>query len=380
MDLGLNEEQGMLKKMAREFLEKECPKSIVREMESDDKGYPSELWHKMAELGWMGLIFPEEYSGAGGSYLDLTLLIEEFGRALVPSPFLWTVVFCGLPILWSGTKAQKFEFLPKIAEGKAIFTLAITEPSGSYLPNDIITQAVIGENEYVVNGTKLFIPYAHIADYLLVVTRTRQTADKGEGITVLLVDAKDAGITCNLLKTIALDKQFEVVFDQVPVPRSNVLGEPDHGWEIVEKAMEWGAVAECAWMVGGGQQVLEATVDYAKKRVQFGRSIGSFQAIQHKCADMLTELDGARYLTYQAAWRLSQNLLAAMEVAMAKAWTSEAYRRICLAAHQIHGGIGFTYDHDLQLYLRRAKTAELAIGDANFHRRKIAQLIGLKAF
>ena len=377
MDFALSEEQEMLKKMARDFLENECPKSLVREMEDDEKGYSPELWKKMADLGWMGLVLPEEHGGEGLTFLDLAVLIEEMGRALVPGPYLSTVVYCGLPILAAGTEEQKREFLPKIAKGDLILSLALTEPSASWEPSGIETRAVADGDDFVINGTKLFISDAHVAGYLLCATRTRDSAEGEDGITLFLVDAKSQGISMTPLKTIALDKQFEVVFDNVRVPKKNMLGELDRGWAVFKDVLPRATLAQCALMVGGAQQVLEMTVNYAKERVQFGKPIGSFQAIQHKCADMATDVDGCRFITYEASWRLSEGLPCAVEVSMAKAWVSESYRRTCAQGHQIHGGIGFIKDHDMQLYFRRAKASELIFGDADYHRELVAQQIGL---
>ena len=375
MDFALNEEQEMLRKMARDFLENECPKTLVREMEEDEKGYSPELWKKMAELGWMGLAFPEEYGGEELGFLSLSVLIEEIGRALVPGPYLSTVAYCGLTILAAGSDEQKKEFLPKIAKGDMIMTLALTEPSASWDAAGVETKAVAEGDDYVISGIKLFIPDAHVADYLLVAARTKESDNKEDGITLFLVDAKSPGINLTALKTIALDKQFEVALDKVKVPRKNILGELDKGWPIVEEMKLKSMLAQCALMVGGAQQVLEMTTNYAKERVQFGKPIGSFQMIQQKCADMATDVDGSRFITYQACWKAEEGLPCTLDASMAKAWVSEAYQRSCVEGHQIHGGIGFIKDHDMQLYYRRAKVSELAFGDADYHRELVAKQI-----
>ncbi len=374
MDLGLSEEQEMIKTSARDFLEKECPKTLVREIEEDARGYSPELWKKMAELGWMALPFPEEYGGTGNSFLDLCVLIEEHGRALVPGPFFNTVVLCGLPILSFGSDAQRQEHLPAIADGNRIMVYAQTEPSASWDAAGVELTAKADGDFCVLNGIKLFIPNGEAADNLLVVART---GDGEKDITLLLVDAKSPGVAYEGLKTIASDHQAEITFKDVRVPASNILGEANKGWDIVEKIQEWGAAGKCAEMVGGAQFVLEMSVEYAKQRVQFGRPIGSFQAIQHHCANMVTDVDGSRYIAYEAIWRVSEALDSAKEVSMAKAWVSDAYRRVCALGHQIHGGIGFTKEHDMQLYFRRAKAAELAFGDGDFHRELVAQHLGI---
>jgi alkylation response protein AidB-like acyl-CoA dehydrogenase len=284
------------------------------------------------------------------------------------------VVYCGLPILKFGTEAQKHQLLPKIANGELIMTLALTEPSARYDAAEVACQAVPDGDGYILSGTKLFVPDAHIADQLLCAARTSEGVE--EGITLFLIDAKSPGISCTVLKTFSADKLCEVAFANVPVPRGNILGELDHGWNIVKSIAEHAAVAHCALMLGMVEWVLQASVDYAKERVQFGRPIGALQAVQHKCADMVIDVDGCRFITYQAAWKLSQGLPCTLEVSMAKAWVGEASRRVCIQGHQIHGGIGFTADHDIQLYSRRAMAGELAFGDSDFHREIVAQQLG----
>ena len=376
MDLDLSEDQKMLRTTARDFLVKECPKQLVREMEQDEKGYSPQLWLKMAQLGWLGLPFPERYGGGDGSFLDLVVLLEEMGRACLPGPFLSSVVLGGLPILAAGSEEQKQQFLPAIAQGK-ILTLALTEADGSYEAASIKTRATPDKDDYVISGTKLFVPDAHIADYLLCLARTKEGSSEDEGLSLFIIDAKSQGISYTPLITIASDKQCEVIFDEVRVPIADILGELDQGWGVVEKTLQYAAIAKCAEMVGAAQQVLEMSVEYAKQRVQFERPIGSFQAIQHHCANMLIDIDGMRYLTYQAGWLLSEGLPAAKEVAMAKAWVSQAIRRVTALGHQIHSGVGYTMDHDLQLYFRRGKAAEVIFGDADFHRELIASQLDL---
>ncbi|MBI4304083.1 MAG: acyl-CoA/acyl-ACP dehydrogenase [Chloroflexi bacterium] len=375
MDFSLTEEQEMLKKMARDFLDENCPKTLVREMEKDEEGYSPDLWKEMADLGWMGLVFPEEYGGNSMGFLDLSVLLDEMGRSCLPGPFFSTVVLGGLPILDAGSKEQKQQYLPQVASGKAIFTLALTEESAEYDPAAIKVKAVANKGDYVISGTKLFVPDAHIADYLLCVAKTNGKNE--DGITIFIVDTRNPGISYTPLKTIAGDKLFEVVFDHVRVPGENILGQPDQGWPVIEKAMERAAAAKCCEMVGGLQRVLEMTLDYARDRKQFDRPIGSFQVIQHYCVNIATDVDGARFSAYQAAWKLSEGLPATKEVAIAKAWMAEAFGRVSTLAHQIHGAIGCTIDHDLQFYTRRGKAAELTFGSADFHRELVAREMGL---
>ena len=378
MDFELGEEQVMLKTSARDFLEKECPKKLVRDMIEDEQGYSPELWRKMAGLGWQGLVFPEEYGGVGVSFLDLAVLLEEMGRALVPGPFVPTVVLAGGAISAAGSEEQKQEFLTRIAEGDIIMTLALTEASGGIEAADVTVKATAAGDNFTISGTKLFVPDAHVADYLVCVARTKDGSNKEDGITLFLVDAKTDGVSIEVLKTMTGEKLCEVIFNDVTVPKANILGELDKGWPAVQRVLQEATVAECAWMAGGARWILEATLDYAKERIQFGVAIGSFQAIQHKCADMAVEVEGATSLVYYAAWAVSENDPgAAMATHVAKAWCGDIYKHTAFEGVQIHGGIGFTWDHDMHLYLKRAKAAEVAYGDPNYHREKVARLLNM---
>jgi len=374
MNLNLTEEQEMLRKTARDFLAEKCPKKLVRQMEESEVGYSRELWQEMAELGWMGLVFPARYGGGDMTFLELGILLEEMGRACLPGPFFSTLVLGGMPIMDLGTEQQRQEYLPALIRGEKIFALALSEPGHrNYDVSSITTKAVRERDHYVISGTKLFVPDAHIADYLLCVAKAKPRG----GVTIFLTDARQPGIKCTLLKTIARDKLCEVVFENVPVARADVVGRLNPGQDAVQKIVERAAVAKCCELVGNIQRVLEMTIDYAKERKQFDRPIGSFQVIQHYCADMATDVDGARFSSYQAAWMLSRGLPCTKEVAIAKAWVAEASQRVLALAHQIHGAIGVTMEHDLHLYTRRAKAAEVAFGDASFYRKVLAREMGL---
>ena len=380
MDLDFSQEQVMFRTTCRDFLSKECPSTLVQELERSEEGYSPELWRKIADLGWLGLTFPERYGGLGGDSLDLAILYDEMGRANFPSPHLATVVLGGHTILECGSEEQKQELLPKIACGELLLSLAFTEPGFGYEPMAIATKAAAQGEEFVLNGTKLFVPNANVADYLICVARTGDGGKTEEGITLFLVDAHAPGIICTPLKTISEighEKQCEVIFQDVRVPKENILGELGQGWAPLVKILNQATVAVCAEMVGGAQAVLEMSVEYSKERVAFGRPIGSFQALQHKMADMLVEVDGAWLLTYQAACMISEQIPCAKQVAMAKAWTSNAYRRVTAEAIQIHGAYGFCNEVDTTLYYRRAKAGEFALGDPRFHRNLVASEMGL---
>ena len=369
VDLGLTEQQELLKNAARDFLENECPETLVREMEEDERGYSPDLWGKMAEQGWQGLLIPEEHGGAGFDFLDLSVLLEEFGRALVPGPFMSTVLGGAVPLMEIGSDEQKAEFLPRIATGDLIFTLALTEPSARFDEEGVQAEASVSGNEVTFSGTKLFVADANVADYMIVAGRS------GAGVTLGIVPTDQAGVEVTQLVTIARDKQCEVKLNNAT---GQLLGTDGGGWEALQPVLQRYTVGECAYLVGLAQMDFEISVDYAKERVQFGRPIGSFQAIQHKCADMVTDVDGSRFIMYKAAWSMNTDQEdRQMAVNMAKAWTSEATRRVVAHGQQIHGGIGFTKDYKIQLFYRRQKRAELAFGDADHHRELVAQQLGI---
>ncbi len=264
-----------------------------------------------------------------------------------------------------------------LSEPRAVPALALTEPSASFEPSGVDVRAEARNGGFVINGTKLFILNAHTADELLVAVRTNDAGGPEEGISLLLVPAATSGVSITPLSTIASDRQSEVEFQNVEVGADALLGNLNQGWPLIKKTLDHAMVAKCSEMVGIAQVAFEMSVDYAKNRVQFGRPIGSFQAIKHKCADMVIDVDGSRFITYRAAWCLAEGLDADKEVSMTKAWTSDACRRVCAQAHQVHGGIGFTKEYDLQLYFRRAKQGEVLYGDADIHREVVAQEIGL---
>jgi alkylation response protein AidB-like acyl-CoA dehydrogenase len=310
--------------------------------------------------------------------LDFLLLLEEMGRACLPGPFFSTVVLGGGTLLEGGNESQKKEFLPLIASGERILTLAHTEPGTTqFAPFLVQLKAQAEGKHYSLEGTKLFVPDAHVAHCLICAARTQGEPSSPEGISLFLVDSESPGLTRELLKTVARDKQCEVRFLKVKVPANHLLGPLNGGGRVLEKVMAKAALAKCAEMVGGAEFVLDMCVGYAKEREQFGRFIGTYQAVQHHCANMVMYIEGARYITYKAAWTLSQGLPCTKLVAAAKAWVSDAYKRVSALGHQIMAGTGYMEEHDMTLYSRRAKAAEVAFGDANYQRKIVAREIGL---
>jgi alkylation response protein AidB-like acyl-CoA dehydrogenase len=376
MDLRFTETQEILKKMARDFLTTECPKTLVRKLEQSEEGYSPELWKKMAELGWMGLIIPEEYGGMGYTFQDLVVLLEEIGRNILPGPLIATITSTFF-ILEAGTEEQKKEFLPKIAQGELILTTALLESDGVFDASGVAVKATPKGDDFVINGTKLFVEMAHVANYIICVTRTNNGTTPEKGITLFLVDSEATGLSHEVMPTTAADKLCEVHFKDVTVRKKNMLGKIDEGWPIVEMMLRKGSIAKCAESLGAIETCVEMTVSYSKERVQYERPIGAFQALQHKMADMWTAMETSRYLIYEAAWMESEGLPCAKEASMAKAYVNEVYKDVSKWAIRLHGAIATSADHDIPFYYRRSKAADIAFGGTDFHREIVAQKIGL---
>ena len=363
MDLGFSKTEKLLVESASGFLAKEAA-GIFRETEPSEAGYSKSLWRKMAQLGWMGILFPEQYGGMDGNILELILLLEEMGKALVPGPFISTMIG-GYGLLRYATKKQKEDILPRLTAGKYIIIPCFIAPDQFAGDAKIKEVADFKDGQYLFSATRLFVPYAQSADGFFYETQTQA------GKTLFLISVKTAGIICRPFETLAADKQCEVVLDKVSVSPSNIVGSEGQGAAIKNDIEQWGALCESAYILGLLEKVLEMAVNHAKIREQFGRPIGSFQAIQHQCADMVTDIDKLKFLTYKAAWKLSQNKSAGKERA------SDASRRVSLLGIKIHGGVGITQEYDLQFYFRRAKAAETAFGDGDLHREFVAQSLGL---
>ncbi len=368
MDLTLTEDQELVATTAREFLEARANDADARAMEHDPAGYSESVWKEMVELGWPGLALAPEQAGGGGTFLDLCLLVEQMGAFQVPSPFVPTVV-SALTIDRVGTGDQRSDWLNAVAHGEKILSYALP-PTGSSACDVIMTES---DGGYALTGTGAFVPFAHAAHDVIVIA----TPEGSDEPTAFLVDTANAGLRLEALDTVGHDRQARLIFEGAEVPAERVLGEVGGGADVVETLMAYGATATCAEMVGGAQRVLDMTVEYASEREQFGQPIGTFQAVQHHCADMAIDVLGSRFITYEAAWRLAEGLDADREVAMAKAWVSEAYQRVCALGHQVHGAIGFTREHDMHLFFRHCVAAELSFGDGDVHWDRIATDLGL---
>jgi alkylation response protein AidB-like acyl-CoA dehydrogenase len=379
MDFGFSEQQEILRSSARQFLERECPLEVVRRLSEEDQGGVPALWPQLAELGWLGLVLPEAYGGSGLGFVDFTILMEEMGRVLLPAPFFASVALGALTVLEAGGEAQKQLLLPALARGELRTCLAFLEADGRYDARGIRLRASIRGTRAILNGTKLFVVDAHVADYAVCVARTRGGRDPEAGISLFLIDMKAPGVTCTPLANLDRTRRLcEVTFNRVSVSLDAMLGGRDLAWPALQRALDKATVALCAEMVGGAEKAMEMCIDYAKTRVQFGRPIGSFQAVKHKLADMKVAVENAKAITYYAAWAVDAGAADAGRAAsMAKAYCSDVYTQVTAEGIQVHGGIGFTWDHPMHLYFKRAKSSEVLLGDAAWHRERTARLIPL---
>ncbi|HET7652544.1 MAG TPA: acyl-CoA dehydrogenase family protein [Acidimicrobiales bacterium] len=371
MNFAFSEEQEELRRTVRSFLEQKSPESEVRRLMETTEGYDPSVWKQMGEqLGLQGLAIPEEFGGSGYSYVELGVVLEEMGRSLLCAPYFSTVVLAANTLLHCGDESAQKEYLPGIASGETVATLAFTEPSGRWDADGIQMQASGSGDSWTLDGEKMFVIDGHTADLLLVAART------GAGISLFAVPSDASGVTRTPLSTMdQTRKQAKVEFSGTP---ARLVGTDGAGWDTLDRVLDLAAVGLAAEQVGGAQKCLEMSVEYAKVRVQFGRPIGSFQAIKHKCADMLLEVESAKSAAYYAMWAASElNDELPVVASLAKAYCSDAYFHAAAENIQIHGGIGFTWEHPAHLYFKRAKSSELLLGDPTYHRELLAQRIGI---
>jgi alkylation response protein AidB-like acyl-CoA dehydrogenase len=362
MDLTLGPEQEMLVRAARGFLAHACSLADVRALERDPRGFDRGFWRRMAALGWQGMELSGTYGGSEMSFLETALLLEEMGRVLLPSPFLATVVLAAPLVRELGSDEQRRRWLPAVVGGECVATLALVEPGWR---DPFGTPGLRARDGGRLTGTKRFVPFAPEADLLLVAVA---------GPSLVALERGEPGVACTRLPTLGGDPVYDVELSQA---RGEPLGAPAAAGPALARALDRAAIGTLAYMVGAAERVLEMTVEHAKTRVQFGRPIGSFQAVAHRCVDMRAELDALRYLVYQAAWTLAAGGGTALEIAAAQAYGTEALRRLFMHAHQVHGAIGFSTEHDLHLFTRRAKAAELAWGPPAAQHERVAQAMGL---
>ena len=368
MDFTLAEPQRLLVNLAREVLREHCPPELVQQLALDSRGFSDDLWKRIAALGWPGLLVPSSFGGSDGTLLDVVLLVEEMGRACLPSPFIQSAVVATSLVMTAGTPRQHAALLPPLALGDRLMTLALTEESGVFEPAGVATKGEIGGR---LNGRKLFVKDAHVAHHLIVVARG------SGGLNLFVIETARRGVTLTPMPNMSGEKYFDVALDDVSIAEADLLGAAGRGWDALGPVLRVGALARAAEMVGCAQRALELAVDYAKVRVQSGRPIGAFQAIQHHCADLVRDVEGARFIVYEAAWLLTEGLDAAARVAMAKAHAGAACLRVARKAHQILGAISYCEEHPLHLFHKRMLAAAQDCGDAATHLETVAQSIGL---
>ena len=376
MNFAFSEEQDQLRDAVRKFMEAKSPSGEVRRHMETVEGYDENVWKQMAqELGLQSLHIPEAYGGQGFSFVELGIVLEEMGRALLCAPYFSTVGLAANAIMNAGSDAQQSELLPGIASGETIATLAFTEPDGKWDASGITMEATGSGDSVTLDGTKMFVIDGHTANVIVVAARQPGTGGE-DGISFFTVAGDADGLTRTPLATMdQTRKQAQLEFSGVA---AKPLGEPGAGWAALSKTLDQAAVCLSNEMVGGAQQCLDMSVEYAKVRVQFGRPIGSFQAIKHKCADMLLEVESAKSAAYYASWSAAEdNDELPVVASLAKAYCSDAYFHAAAETIQIHGGIGFTWEHDAHLYFKRAKSSEILLGDATYHRELLAQRIGI---
>jgi alkylation response protein AidB-like acyl-CoA dehydrogenase len=371
LDLALTESQQMLKQVARSFMEREAPKETITALQGSDTGLRQDLWEAAAGLGWLGMLIPPEYGGAGSTFTDAAVLYEELGRGPLPGPFFSSGVLGALTLLEAGSEAQRRALLPAIAEGRQILSVAITEPNNSWGPHGVQMRAERRGDGYVLNGTKLFVSDALAATLLIVAVRN---GDGRDDLSLLLVDTSATGVAARTLPGF-LSWQAEVTFRDVEVPASALLGAENGGWAALERAMEKAIPVLCAYEVGGSQAVFDMSVAYSQTRVQFGVPIGRFQRVQDHIIRLVNHLDAARWTTYHALWKLDSGKPASADVYMAKAVAAESYMEACNAAHEVHAGVGSAWEYGLAAHTQMSRTLFHYLGDAKWHKRRMADAL-----
>ncbi|HEY7649756.1 MAG TPA: acyl-CoA dehydrogenase family protein [Methylomirabilota bacterium] len=368
MDFAFDQDQQLLKNAARAFLDEHCKPSLVRALWDDHRGESEAMWKEMAQLGWLGLPLPEVFGGSGLGMVETAIVVEEMGRAACPGPYVSTILAAGA-IAEAGSDAQKNRWLPAIATGSARAAIAWLDTEWNWDPTSAATTATPTGSGWTLKGAKRFVPWAHVADVLLVPARVP------EGLALFLVEPSAPGLAQVPLTGMDLGTRWtSLTLEGTPVAADARLGAQASA--LLERLFQRGAVCAAAEMLGASRRCLDMSVGYAKVREQFGQPIGSFQAIRHKCAEMLLKVENAHAATYYAAWALDAGAEdAAVAASVAKAYVSEASRDVCGEAIQVHGGIGFTWEYDLHLYFKRAKALEPMFGDADHHRELIVRRV-----
>jgi alkylation response protein AidB-like acyl-CoA dehydrogenase len=374
----LNDDQMEITRQARRFMENECPMEYVREMFEDPRGFTNDAWKKMVDMGWTAMLLPEAYGGLDMDLMDLCVIFEEMGRSVTPGPLFSTVLLAAETVKAAGDEKQKEKYLTGIAEGELRGTLALSEPDGGADLGYVRLEARAEGDGFLLNGTKLFVPDAHTADFLIVAARTGEGDDRGGGISLFLLDSGAEGLSISLLPTMdSTRKLCAVELKDVSVRQEDMLGKQGRGWGYLQTSLRRAQVGLCAESVGGAERCMRIATEYAKERIQFDQPIGAFQAVKHRCAQMFLEVESARSLLYWAAWTQDNgdSKEAALSASAAKVYCAENFKNVACAAIQVLAGTGFTWEHDLHFFLKRAKANEVMMGDPVYHREEIARIM-----
>jgi alkylation response protein AidB-like acyl-CoA dehydrogenase len=375
LDLTLSESEEMLKKTGLDFMRRDAPKEVIQALQETDTGYTEELWRKAVEMGWPGIIIPEQYGGTGNSLTSAGVLFEALGTGPLPGPYFSSGILGSLIILEAGAEEQKQRVLPAIAAGEQIFALALTEPEYSWEPGAVQTTATSKNGDFILDGLKLFTVDAQAATHFIVVARTGKEADPAKGISLFLVDSKSEGVSVRRLPGFLAGRTFEVKLDSVKVARSAMLGDKDEGWQALKQGIAKSIPVLCAYKVGGCQAVFNAALEYSRIRVQFGMAIGRFQRVQDMIIEMVDYADAARWTTYEALWKLDTQRPAAESIHLAKAVSSDAYWEACTLAHRVLSGISYAKDHPVSFHTRASRSLYNFLGDPSYHRQQLAKLL-----
>lgn len=375
INLRLNESEEMLRKTALDFMQRDAPKEVVQALQDTDTGYTDELWKKIADMGWLGLVIPEQYGGTGNPLTSAGVLFEVLGRGPLPGPYFSSAILGSLIVLEAGTEEQKKGILPDVAEGKKILTLALTEPEYSWEPRAVRTTAAARNGDYLIDGIKLFTNDAAAATHFIVAARTGKETDPEKGVSLFIIDSQSAGVSVRRLPGFLSGRTFEVKLDSVKVPKSAMLGDNPEGWPSLQQAIEKSIPVLCAYKVGGSQVLMDMALEHTRTREQFGQAVGRFQRVQDMIIEMVGHIDGARWATYEALWKLDTQRPAKQSVHLAKVVASEGYFEVCTLAHRAFSGISYSKEHPVSFHTKASRALYTFLGDPAYHRQQLAKFL-----
>ncbi|HJP41829.1 MAG TPA: acyl-CoA dehydrogenase family protein [Dehalococcoidia bacterium] len=375
LDLELNESEVLLRNAALDFLRRDTPKLVVQGLLDTDTGTTDELWQKAADMGWLGIIIPQEYGGSGYPLTSAGVLFEALGTAPLPGPHFSSTILGSLVVLHAGNEGQKLELLPALARGEETLALAMTEPNYGWDPASIETTATSSGGEFALNGTKTFTMDALAASKLIVVARTASGSEQDAGISLFLVDRESEGVSVRRLPGFLSGRTFEVELDGVKVPRSTLLGQENMGWAPLQQAITEATPILCTYKAGGCQAVIEMTLNYSRIRVQFGQAIGRFQRVQDMIIDMVTHSDAAKWASYEALWKLDTGQPAIESVHTAKVLASQGYWEVVTLGHQVFSGVGYSRESPISFHTRTSRSLHHYLGEPSHHRQELARML-----